>query len=110
MLKKLPEIIRDSIEIKNETETKIVSQNGLAIWNKSSRSSGIFALHNEAKTGTLIEVYNPQLNRKEFIKVIGKIPSNSYPENVKVILSPGAAKKLGALDSRFYVKMNYIKG
>ena len=109
----------DSISRKIETKPndsivgpkiqQIVQQNGLAIWNKESSVSGIFALHNDAKTGTLLEIYNPLLNRKSFVKVIGSIPGNTYPENVKVILSPEAAKSLGALDSRFYVKMNYIK-
>jgi LysM repeat protein len=84
-------------------------QNGLAIWNKNSKASGMFALHSEAKSGTLIEVLNPQLNRTISVKVIGKIPGNSYPENVKLILSPDAAKSLGALDTRFYVKTTYIK-
>jgi LysM repeat protein len=95
------------LEVENRT---IVQQNGLAIWNKKSRASGSFALHNDAKEGTLLEITNPLLNRKSYVKVIGKIPGNSYPANVKVILSPEAAKALGALDSRFYVRMNYIKG
>lgn len=88
---------------------QIVQENGLAIWNKKSRASGSFALHNSAKEGSLLEITNPLLNRKSYVKVIGKIPGNSYPDNVKVILSPEAAKSLGALDSRFYVRMNYIK-
>jgi len=97
----------DTIQTKLE-EQHLIHQNGLAIWNKMSSSSGSFALHNEAKPGSFIEITNPQVNRKSHIKVIGKIPGNSYPSNVKVILSPEAARSLRALDSRFYVRMNYI--
>jgi hypothetical protein len=96
--------------VEEKTEVKLSTQNGLAIWNKSSSASGLFALHSEAKAGTLIEVTNPQLNRKMLIKVIGKIPDNSYPANVRVILSPDAARELGALDERFYVKMKFVQG
>jgi LysM repeat protein len=99
--------LRDTTVVKMKTQ-KVVQQNGLAIWNKESNASGIFALHNEARPGTTLEVINPLLNRKSHIKVIGKIPGNTYADNVKVILSPEAARSLGALDSRFYVRMNYI--
>jgi len=99
--------VMDSLKIEVKTP-EIIDQKGLAIWNRDSKVSGIFALHDDAKPGTLIEILNPQLNRREFIKVIGKIPSNSYHPNVKVIVSPEAAKVLGALDPRFYVKMKYI--
>jgi LysM repeat protein len=103
----LSPVYPDSLMADRSTK-HIVQQNGLAIWNKASRASGSFALHNDAVPGTLLEITNPLLNRKVFVKVIGRIPGNTYPDNVKVILSPEAARSLGALDSRFYVRMNYI--
>jgi len=100
-------VTKDSTDHTREPQ-KILSQNGLAIWNRTSRAKGSFALHNQARIGTMLEVTNPLLKRRSYIRVIGRIPDNSYPNNVRVILSPDAARELGALDPRFFVKMNYI--
>ena len=57
--------------------------------------------------GTIIEVLNPMTNRTVYVKVIGKIPDTAYRDEVAVILSPLAAKLLGAIDPRFFVKVKY---
>jgi LysM repeat protein len=82
---------------------------GIALWNKQSRVKGVYVLSNDAAMNTMIEINNPMVQRKIFAKVIGNIPTNTYPDNVKVVLSPEAAMTLGALDSRFYVKLHYLK-
>jgi len=86
-----------------------VADNGIALWNKRSRTKGVFVLNNNAKINSLMEIYNPLLGRKIFAKVIGRIPPNSYPANVKVILSPQAATSLGAINTKFYVEIKYNK-
>jgi hypothetical protein len=82
---------------------------GIALWNKQSRVKGVYVLSNDAALNTMIEINNPMVQRKIFAKVIGNIPTNTYPDNVKVVLSPEAAMTLGALDSRFFVKLHYLK-
>jgi len=82
---------------------------GIALWNKESRVRGTYVLSNEAALNTMIEISNPMVQRKIFARVIGNIPLNTYPDNVKVVLSPDAALDLGAIDSRFFVKLNYLK-
>ncbi len=98
----------DSISTKKEKVTLLLD-NGIALWNKRSRTKGVFVLNNNAKINSLMEIYNPMLGRKIFAKVIGRIPPNSYPENVKVILSPQAATSLGAINTKFYVEIKYDK-
>ncbi len=98
----------DSTDIEEE-KLILVSDNGLAIWNKRSRTKGVFVLNNNAKINSLMEIYNPMLDRKIFAKVIGRIPPNSYPANVKLILSPQAATSLGAINTKFFVKIKYNK-
>jgi len=43
-----------------------------------------------------------------YAKVIGRIPE-AYERNIEVVLSPEAARKLGARDPRFFVKTTYLK-
>lgn len=82
---------------------------GVALWNKSSRVKGVYVLSKDAAVNSMIEISNPMVQRKIFARVIGNIPANTYPDNVKVVLSPEAAMTLGALDSRFFVKLHYLK-
>jgi LysM repeat protein len=100
--------VRDSSDMVEVKAVKIES-NGLAIWNKKLNVNGVFVLNNEAKLYTLMELYNPLVNRKIVAKVIGRIPDNTYADNVKLILSPEAAKSLKAIDQRFFVKYKYLK-
>ena len=47
-------------------------------------------------------------NRTVYAKVIARVP-DGYERNVEVILSPEAARKIGALDPKFFVKVKYFK-
>lgn len=109
-------VISRPVSIIEEEETEIKPQilkyhydSGIALWNKESRVRGTYVLSNEAALNTMIEISNPMVQRKIFARVIGNIPLNTYPDNVKVVLSPDAALDLGAVDSRFFVKLNYLK-
>ncbi|HHB52449.1 MAG TPA: LysM domain-containing protein [Saprospiraceae bacterium] len=109
-----PEIEDKTLEVEDSTQTvetkeKILEDNGLAIWNKELKVKGVFVLHNDAKLYSLMELYNPVVNTSIVAKVIGRIPENTYPDNVKLILSPEAAESLGALDQRFFVRYKYLK-
>jgi hypothetical protein len=88
---------------------KYHKDSGVALWNKHSRVKGVYVLSNDAALNSMIEISNPMVQRKIFAKVIGNIPTNTYPDNVKVVLSPEAAMTLGALDSSFFVKLHYLK-
>jgi hypothetical protein len=81
-------------------------QRGVAWWNKDMKDPNMFALHRSAPLNSLIEIRNPMFDRSVWAKVIGTIPP-TYTEDISVIVSPGVAKYLGAIDGRFYVEMSY---
>ena len=79
-------------------------------WDKSlGGSKSYFVLHNEARPGSLIDIYNPMLRNHIKAKVIGKIPSDTYSEDIEIIISPAIAKDLGILDTRYMVNVKYEK-
>ncbi|MEI6411409.1 MAG: LysM peptidoglycan-binding domain-containing protein [Bacteroidota bacterium] len=88
---------------------KEVDAQGVCFWQKDSKEKGdLYALHREAAIGTIIAITNPIYRRTVFAKVIGRIP-DGYERNIEIILSPEAARKIGAKDPRFFVKLKYLK-
>ena len=86
------------------------SQQGVAFWQKNSREdSDLYALHRTADIDSIIEITNPMKNRTIYAKVIGRVPDTAYENNVVVVISPLAAKLLGAKDPRFFVRVNYLR-
>ncbi len=85
-----------------------ISQNGPVLWfDDESFGDELFVMHLYAKPGSDIFIYNPMLKRRIKARVIGNIPPNTYPKEILALLSPAAAKALGALDTKFYVRMKY---
>lgn len=85
------------------------SSQGIAIWQKTSNNNELFALHRNARANSVIEITNPMTHRTIYAKVIGSIPATAYENNVAVVLSPLAAKLLGAKDPRFFVQVKYYR-
>ena len=89
---------------------KAYEEQGAASWkSKAKEDTDFYALHLKAPLNSVIEVENPMMRRKVYVKVVGRIPITTYDDNVKVVLSPLAAKFLGAKDSKFFVKVKYLK-
>jgi LysM repeat protein len=88
---------------------KEMDTQGVCFWQKDSKEKGdLYALHRDAAIGTIISVNNPMSGRTVYAKVISRIP-DGYERNIEVILSPEAARKIGALDPKFFVKVKYLK-
>lgn len=88
---------------------KEIDSQGVCFWQKDSKEKGdLYALHRDAAIGTIISVTNPMSRRTVYAKVIARIP-DGYERNIEVILSPEAARKLGARDPKFFVKVKYLK-
>ena len=83
---------------------------GVAIWNKDGSTGGaeLFALHSTAPQGSIISITNPMTNRTVFAKVLGKVPSY-HPDNTIAVISAPIAHLLGAIDSKFFVQISYLK-
>ncbi len=88
---------------------KTIDSQGVCIWLKDSKEKDdLYALHREAEIGSTMEILNPQGNRTVYAKVIGRIP-DGYERNVEVVVSPAAARKIAAPDTKFFVKVKYVK-
>lgn len=90
------------------TGKKESEHQGAAFWKTHSKEdSDLYALHRYAPVNSIISVTNPMSKRTVYAKVIGKIPDTAYKDDVVVVLSPLAAKALGAIDPRFFVRVKY---
>lgn len=98
----------DSATVKVLPTTITKKSRGIAIWERDSQVNNMaVALHYTAKRNSIIEIYNPQLGLSTKAKVIGPIPSGTYPSDVTLIVSKKVAESVGALDTRFMVDLTY---
>ncbi|MFZ4559187.1 MAG: LysM peptidoglycan-binding domain-containing protein [Saprospiraceae bacterium] len=90
---------------------KVVKDQGPAFWNKEAADQGnaFYARFNGAAQRSVLEIENPMNQGKIYVEVLGPIPPTVYDKNVKVVLSPAAARMLGARDAQFFVKIRYSK-
>lgn len=89
---------------------RIRKQRGAAYWKKTkSKGTKLYALHNYAPIGSIIEVTNPMSKMTLYVKVIGRINPRVTPAVAKVVLSPAAAGYLGALNAKFYTEIRYYR-
>lgn len=96
--------------VRQSNRKKEHKENGAAYWNREEKSANkLYALHREAKVGSVIAVSNPMYNRTVYVKVIGRIQDRAHGQDVKVVVSPTVAKMLGAVDPKFYVAVKYMK-
>lgn len=87
---------------------RITEERGAATWPKDlNDNSGFFCLHRTAPVNSLVEVHNPLTRQTMYLKVSGRLPERVYDRNTVVIVSPLAAKALGARDDRFYVHLKH---
>ncbi len=73
----------------------------------NSCSDQYFVLHNVARQGSIMDIYNPMMKKHVKAKVIGKIPDGTYSEDIMIIINKSAAKELNILDTRFKVNIKY---
>jgi len=82
----------------------------IGMWDRSTdNAKNYFVLHNEAKPGSMMDIYNPMLKNHIKAKVLGKIPTGTYYEDIEIIISGAIAKDLGILDIRFKVNIKFEK-
>jgi hypothetical protein len=85
-----------------------MSRRGVAVWDKNNKEeTDLYALHRTAPVNSVIEVNNPLTRRTAYVKVIGKLPERVHGKEVVIVLSPSAAHFLGAIDGRFFVRIQH---
>lgn len=102
----------DSIQMMSAEDIapSIKREKGLAMWEATQYgNTELLVMHPTARINSNISIYNPMLKTTVKAKVVGALPKNSYPSNISVVISPGVASALGALDKRFLVELTYIE-
>jgi LysM repeat protein len=113
-----PEVVRadntsirrdDTIRTTASRETfSRVTENGLAeLISQGGLSNKYLALHKTAPVGSFITVRNLMNNQAVSVRVIGKLPDIGANDKVVVKISKRAYQRLGALDNRFLVEVQY---
>ncbi|MDQ4141686.1 MAG: LysM peptidoglycan-binding domain-containing protein, partial [Bacteroidota bacterium] len=99
----------DSIGTSAPRETfSRVTESGLAELISEGRPGNKYlALHKTAPVGSFITVRNLMNNQSVSVRVIGKLPDIGSNEKVIVKVSKRAYQRLGALDNRFMVEVQY---
>jgi len=103
--------LRQRFETALESGKKVLKIQGPAYWQQGGSEEGtsFFVRFNGAPPHSVIEITNPMNQGKIFAEVLGPIPPTIYDPRVVAVLSPAAAKMLGARDPQFFVKIRYYK-
>lgn len=89
---------------------RMITTNGVAQWAKSGvQTNDLYVLHPSAPINSVVELTNPMTHRTIYAKVLSNMPPKLYPDDISVVVSPGVANLLGAIDSRFYVKLRFVE-
>jgi LysM repeat protein len=86
--------------------SKPMKETGPAYWMRSSNID-LFVLHDKARVGSSVELYNPQSRRTVYAKVLGRIPAGSQDPLIKIVLSEPVGKYLGSVDKKVFLRIKY---
>ncbi len=93
---------------RRSADKRLTEERGAATSPKEmEESSGFFCLHRSAPINSLVEIHNPNTRQTMYLKVSARLPQRVYDRNTLVVVSPLAAKALGAIDDRFYVHLKH---
>lgn len=106
----LSNVYRKMASVFNSYDPEGISKkHGMGYWNPSLQNqSGFFVICDNVPKNTYVEITNPMNGRSAYAQVISHIPSNTFPHEVMIIVSPAIANYIGVMDSRFFVKMRYL--
>ena len=85
--------------------------NGVAYWDRTMKlpsSNQLLALFKADLSCKYIRISNPLTRRTVYVKSISNVPLNAKTKGCEVQITPSVADALGAIDSRFYVEIEYI--
>ncbi len=103
--------IEDILQEENlEEERPLKYQPGIAMWDKSGDDrENLFVMHNTARVDSYIRLRYPVTGAEVTAKVVCPIPDGLYSDDIDIIITPGVALALGALDSHFQIQMDYYE-
>lgn len=101
---------RDYPDLSFLSSPNLLTARGIAMWDKNDNEPlNMFILHQDAKIGSYIRIENPMLGRIVLAKVVARLPTNVYDQDVKMVVSSAVATSLGVKDARFLAEMKYIR-
>lgn len=101
---------RDYPDLSFLSSPNLLTQRGIAMWDKNDNEPlNMFILHKDAKVGSYIRIENPMLGRIVLAKVVARLPTNVYDQDVVMVVSTAVASSLGVKDSRFLAEMKYVR-
>ncbi len=89
--------------------TKVYEQGIARKIDTSMDTQKYLALHRKLKVGSVLQVKNLMNNEMIYVRIVGKLPDTGINKNVMVRLTPIAFKRLGIVDERSLVEINYFK-
>lgn len=106
----LPEAERNYLSQTNN-EQVVMEEKGTAVFfenkGKLASSKVIYALHNTAKRGTIIKVYNPGTDKTVFVKVLGPIPDTKMYHNAVIGIGSSAKELLMVPEEKTWCELKY---
>lgn len=106
----LPEAER-AYMMQTNSEQVVTEEKGTAVFfenkGKLSSSKVIYALHNTAKRGTIIKVYNPGTDKTVFVKVLGPIPDTKMYHNCVIGIGSSAKELLMVTEEKAWCELKY---
>ncbi len=106
----LPEPERTYVQQTNN-EQVVTEEKGTVVFfeNKGKLQSSkiIYALHNTAKRGTIIKVYNPGTDKTVFVKVLGPIPDTKMYHNSVIGIGSSAKELLMVTEDKAWCELKY---
>jgi LysM repeat protein len=90
-----------------QTFSRVTESGQAELISEGKSGNKYLALHKTAPVGSFITVRNLMNNQAVSVRVIGKLPEIGTNEKVVVKVSKRAYQRLGALDKRFMVEVQY---
>lgn len=88
-----------------------IKTSGVAFWDRSMKvnaSNKLLGLFKNDLGCKFIKITNPLTRRSVHIKSLSELPYNAKTKGCIIQITPSVADALGAIDSRFYVEIEYI--
>ena len=87
---------------------KMKEKSGKAAWTTKGDKSKWMVLHRTAPIGSLVEIDDPRSRKVLYARVVGRIPGQSYPPDIILVVSPLLFKAFGVRDKYFYVRTRHF--
>lgn len=105
-IKRLP--LQSEWEEQTAFGTNALTEKVTAGFFSTGKGAGIYAFHNSAARGTVLQVKNLNNDRVIYVKVLGQVPVTRAFRGCSLGLSSGAKSALAVRDLKAYCEISYL--